>query len=1577
MAEQHEATSPPISNPSFATMTEQQGKFVKLVWHYLLPVVCFIATSADVVQVQNLMKDILQEQDYPLQVALHACLPGVVAEMFSNKMIPEFVKDDPTYNKVIGECKAGMGWLKDVPALQTYWQLFLKILSNQINPAVQGAARYLDTELRDRLIDLDSGTIQNPCTSPSIEADVIKTIESAKVGHDKAAKFLKFGTNTNVALYEAAKADDNEAAQFLLNLGASIDIALLESAKVGHGKAAQFLLNLGASTETALLESAKVNHDKAALFLLKFETNTNVALYEAAKGDDNEAAQFLLNLGASIDIALLESAKVGHGKAAQFLLNLGASAEIALLESAKVNHDKAALFLLKLEANTNIALYEAAKGDDNEIAKFLITLGANKDIALLESAKVGHDKVAQFLIKLGANTDVALYEAAKGDDNKAARFLINFGASTTISLLESAKVNHDKAAQCLLKLGANTNVALFEAAKGDDNDAVQFLSYLGSSTDAGQCQLKKIMKDLLQEQHHSLQLAFRNILPQVAAKMYSSKMIPESVKDNPNYDKLIDEFKAGIEWQKNVLSLQKYWQSFLEILSSQGGAAAQGAADYLDTELSKKLRSLKPAAIQSTYTFSSIEEDVKTIELDSEVIVLKQIHNLHQAFAGLMRQVRAELIEEIQNQTTKTCLSDIAGYVQVYISWESLDFSHIDDLDGLFKELHRFYDFLDCDIIVAIAKEYLTNSHLSKKLQNHSKEAIEFRNTQSVKTLRNGLMQIYNPHLKNPENAPISHIKLKETWNEVHIEGLYLLIKHFLPKHEKQSLLNHIDISAGSVIIKYIVRESQVDHLIAYAQDKLQFMRLIGMSSLVINDTPILADEDENKNFTFDVALLEASKVGCIEAGQFLLELGASVNTALLKALQDDKIEAVSVLMELGGNIDDALLEAAKHGQTDAVQFLQELGASVNIALLKAVQLGHTGLVKLLLTQNADVNIQTTNRVTALMLASLNGFIEVAELLINADADVNIQEKNGVTALMLACQNGHTKVAELLLKENTGVNIQDINGWTATMIASVNGHIEIAELLLKADADVNIQETNGVTALMLTSENGYTTIAELLLKEKADVNIQEKKGWTALMKASKNGHTAVAELLLKADADVNIQGKNGVTALMLASEHGHPKMAEQLLKQNADVNIQAKNGFFALMLASLNGHTQVAELLLKNNADINIQTKNGWTSLMIASQNGHTHVVELLLKADADVNIQDEDGLTALMLASQKGDTQVIELLLNANTDVNIQAKNGVTALMIASQNGHAQVVELLVKELVDIDVQEKSRRTALMLASINGHLQVAECLLQSHADPHIISYNGATAFSLAAYSGNRDLVNMLLDKAEPTTDEIEKAVVLSCYGGHPSLITFLSNELPHLTNDQRELLDSCVKGDLGVIIMKTLDHPDTPLVLGLTPLMVASSCGHVDIVDALIQARADVNKQESHLGLTPLFFAVRGSKSAFIVETLLMYGASPNIIAATNETPLDVATKDSETFEMDELLIKYGGQTTLQSQGGNKSEPKTSFLTFDELKTTPKSLQTTQNMSIIKLFENKGDTIKSMTKQEYQVSSSFIDLVT
>ena len=871
-------------------------------------------------------------------------------------------------------------------------------------------------------------------------------------------------------------------------------------------------------------------------------------------------------------------------------------------------------------------------------------------------------------------------------------------------------------------------------------------------------------------------------------------------------------------------------------------------------------------------------ELVKTVVLENEEKeeeLQTTLEQLDRNFSILMVAVRSSLDHKLQHQ--QLVLVDFIRWIEHRMNWGG-ELSNVIDINELIKKLQPYFDFLDCGLIVDMSEQFLKDipfgdNGLVSQLKEHKVEAKNLRSSSTVKQLRDDLKKIYFPHHTNPSNMPQIYIALNSTWDEANIKQLYLLIGHLLPYKSKQSILKYIEIHTGSVHIKYIVHESNADCLIAYAQSKLEFMRLIGIFGLTINGEPIL-EKVENKNFTFELALLEAAKSGHNEVIQFLLMLGVNVD------------------------------------------YFNNEG------------------------------------ITALMIASESGHEQIVLTLLLAEGDVNIQDNKGLTALMLASENGHTQVVEQLLKEHADVIIQNKNGYTALMIASQNGHFQIVEQLLKEHADVNIQENEGWTALMLASQNFNFQIVEQLLKGHADVNIRSNDGWTALMIASENGHTQVVKQLLKEHVDVNIQSNDGWTALMIASQNGYVHVVEQLLKEHADVNIQNKNGYTALIISSQNGHFQIVEQLLKEYADVNIQTNDGWTALIVASQNGHTQVIEQILKEDLDVNVQNKEGVTALIKASQNGHTQVVEQLLKKDADVNIRNRKGVTALMLASANDHTQVVELLAKELVDIDVQMKDGGTALMLACYYGHLEVAECLLQSFADPHIIAYNGSTAFSLAAYSGNDDLVNMLLDKAEPTTDEIEKAVVASCYGGHPTLITFLSNKLPHLSNDQRELLDSCVKGDLGTVVWKTLDSPDTSVVLGLTPLMIASSCGHVDIVDALIQAGADVNKQESHFGFTPLAFAERGSKLSSVTESLLMYGAHPNVIA-DNNTPLDVANEET----IRELLISYGGQTISQLQGLKKYGPSKLQLSLPTLheKTITKSLLTMDEIKDITMSEESS----------------------
>ena len=703
--------------------------------------------------------------------------------------------------------------------------------------------------------------------------------------------------------------------------------------------------------------------------------------------------------------------------------------------------------------------------------------------------------------------------------------------------------------------------------------------------------------------------------------------------------------------------------------------------------------------------------------------------SLYDKFVDLQAELKKEIKEKLSSDEVK--LSELIDYVNDYAK-PTEHLKVCQSFDELMEKVDKLYDFLNCQIIVAIAKKF-ASSELLKKLQVHSKAAKQFRSSQPIKKLREDLKNIYDPHIHDLANAPKAHIDLNSAWDTVTIDRLYTLIKCFFPKFDQQSLLKNIKITSSSVHITYYMTESS-SQIIADIKEKISFMRLIGIYGFKVNGYVILPGRHENVNFTFESGLLNAAWIGNNEAVQFLLDLGVNVDCT------------------------------------------NEQGST---ALMLATECGYEPVVQTLISGGANVNIQDSYGCTALMLASENGHFQVTKLLLNEEADVNISNNEGFTALMLASQNGHFQVTKLLLSKQANFNLKEADGWKALMLASHYGHFQVAELLLNKEADANISNDKGFSALMVASQNGHFQVAELLLNKKANVDYKETDGWTALMLASQNGHFQVADLLLNKKANVDCKETDGWTALMLASQNGHFQVAELLLNKEADLNVSNNKGFTALMLASQNGHYEVAELLLNKQANFNHTANNGWTALILASKNGHF---------------------------------EVAKLLLNKQANVNHTANNGWTALMLASKNRHFQIVELL---------------------------------LDANASPIITDSYGTEISSLlvAVYHNSPDTVDVLLKKVEFPTDHIMRAFVLACYGGHSTLI----NTLIHKITDppQKELLISCVIGDLAAVISTIVEfelNPDTPLVCGLTPLMIATSCGHNELIDALIQAGADVN---------------------------------------------------------------------------------------------------------------------------------------
>ena len=431
-----------------------------------------------------------------------------------------------------------------------------------------------------------------------------------------------------------------------------------------------------------------------------------------------------------------------------------------------------------------------------------------------------------------------------------------------------------------------------------------------------------------------------------------------------------------------------------------------------------------------------------------------------------------------------------------------------------------------------------------------------------------------------------------------------------------------------------------------------------------------------------------------------LLKHGANVN------MQSNKVD-ISSNSKLS-----ALMIASSKGSINVVLMLLEYGADVNAqnsngwtALMFAKKYAHREVVKILKKHEGTVypyaDDSETKKWLELVVACENSLTKEVDHLLKQGVNVNLIPPNHeLSALMVVSQRGNLQMTKLLLEFGANVDLKNRKGWSALMFASQSGQAEIVYLLLDCGADVNLQSNDGTSALMVSC---LPKLSELFLGRGANVSLKNNNGASAIFAAAQKGFTKVAVVLLEHGANVNDHDNEDTSTLMVAIQNESIETAKVLLDYGADINTQNKNMWSALMFSCQKGHTQMTKLLLEHGADVNLQKNNGWTALMlmIAGANANFETANLLLKYRADVNIQGSDGWSALMLACQNAYSEIAKLLVKWGADVNMQNKfSGMSALMIASQQGNAKTVELLLNHGADVRLKDNNGFSALMFSN-------------------------------------------------------------------------------------------------------------------------------------------------------------------------------------------------------------------------------------------------------------------------------------
>ena len=294
----------------------------------------------------------------------------------------------------------------------------------------------------------------------------------------------------------------------------------------------------------------------------------------------------------------------------------------------------------------------------------------------------------------------------------------------------------------------------------------------------------------------------------------------------------------------------------------------------------------------------------------------------------------------------------------------------------------------------------------------------------------------------------------------------------------------------------------------------------------------------------------------------------------------------------------------------------------------------------------------------------------------------------------------------------------------------------------------------------------------------------------------------------------------------------------------------------------------IIEISVNNDIIISPDETNLEQCFLEFAEAGNQFGISTLLELGVDVDHKSSERRTALMIASYAGHQQCVQMLTSSNANVDVQDNKGYTALMLATECNSIDIVSHLLSVNASVNLQTQEDDTALTIACRNCQADIVKLLLDCKADPFVANYK-ALLVSTATEQHNDILVQLL--KCLHSESDLSEVLSVACLNGQPQIISTLLQHIDtSITSEQIQITISCAKGDYSTV-ENYINHSNVDVNYPfLPPLIIASSCGHISIVNMLLKQQVNVSIR-THSGLTGLMAASKNGHH-HIAEILQKY---------------------------------------------------------------------------------------------------------